>query len=129
MGNPVLIKYLNDVKYSYNSYTMNRPSIELGVLSIQDDAYFKETVEKVIHTRERFSAGLKELGFTVLPSSTNFVFASHKKVPARELFTGARERGVIVRYFDKPRIDNFLRISIGTDEEMDTCLAVLKELL
>ena len=129
MGNPVLIKYLNDVKYSYNSYTMNRPSIELGVLSIQDDAYFKETVEKVIHTRERFSAGLKELGFTVLPSSTNFVFKRNKKVPARELFTGAREHGVIVRYFDKPRIDNFLRISIGTDEEMDTCLAVLKELL
>ncbi len=129
IGNEKLIKYINDVKYSYNSYTMNRPSIELGVASIEDDDYFRETVNKVIATRDRFSKELKELGFTVLPSSANFVFASHKNVPAKEIFTKAREYGVIVRYFDKPRINNFLRISIGTDAEMDRFVEILKEIL
>lgn len=119
ISNPVLIKALNDVKYSYNSYTMNRPSLIMGTESVRDDEYFKETVSKVVATRERFVEAIKPLGFTSLPSSANFVFATHKDIPAKEIFQAAKDAHIYVRYFDKPRIDNYLRISIGTDEEMD----------
>ncbi|MBR4514415.1 MAG: histidinol-phosphate transaminase [Lachnospiraceae bacterium] len=129
IGQEKLIKYLSDVKYSFNSYTMNRPSIVLGAASIKDDAYFKETIEKVVATRERTTKELEALGFKVLPSKANFVFASHDKKPAKEIFAAARERGIILRYFDKPRIDNFLRITIGTDEQMDEFIAFLKEFI
>lgn len=118
ISNPVLIKALNDVKYSYNSYTMNRPSLIMGTESVKDDEYFKETVSKVVATRERFVEAIKPLGFTCLPSSANFVFATHKDIPAKEIFQAAKDAHIYVRYFDKPRIDNYLRISIGTDEEM-----------
>ena len=119
ISNPVLIKALNDVKYSYNSYTMNRPSLIMGTESVKDDEYFKETVSKVVATRERFVEAIKPLGFICLPSSANFVFATHKDIPAKEIFQAAKDAHIYVRYFDKPRIDNYLRISIGTDEEMD----------
>lgn len=119
ISNPVLIKALNDVKYSYNSYTMNRPSLIMGTESVKDDEYFKETVSKVVATRERFVEAIKQLGFTCLPSSANFVFATHKDIPAKEIFQAAKDAHIYVRYFDKPRIDNYMRISIGTDEEMD----------
>lgn len=119
ISNPVLIKALNDVKYSYNSYTMNRPSLIMGTESVKDDEYFKETVSKVVATRARFVEAIKPLGFTCLPSSANFVFATHKDIPAKEIFQAAKDAHIYVRYFDKPRIDNYLRISIGTDEEMD----------
>ena len=119
ISNPVLIKALNDVKYSYNSYTMNRPSLIMGTESVRDDEYFKETVSKVVATRERFVEAIKPLGFTSLPSSANFVFATHKDIPAKEIFQAAKDAHIYVRYFDKPRIENYLRISIGTDEEMD----------
>lgn len=129
MGDAKLIKALNDVKYSYNSYTMNYPSITLGVESIKDDAYFNQTVKKVIDTREWFEKELSRLGFTYPKSSTNFVFASHEKLPAKEIFEKARENKIFVRYFDKPRIDNYLRISIGTDEEMQTFVNFLEQLI
>lgn len=128
-GNPELIKYLNDVKYSFNSYTMNRPSILLGTASIEDDVYFKETVEKIVNTREWFKAEMKKLGFTFPDSKANFLFASHPKVPAKEIFEAAREKDIYVRYFDKPRINNYLRITIGTDEEMEKFLKFLTSFL
>ena len=129
MGNPKLIKALNDVKYSYNSYTMNYPSIVLGVESIRDDAYFKETVSKIIATREWFEKELTRLGFTYPKSYSNFVFASHKSVPAREIFEEAKKKHIYVRYFDKPRINQYLRITIGTDEEMKAVVSFLEEIL
>lgn len=128
-GNPELIKYLNDVKYSFNSYTMNRTSILLGTASIEDDVYFKETVEKIVNTREWFKAEMKKLGFTFPDSKANFLFASHPKVPAKEIFEAAREKDIYVRYFDKPRINNYLRITIGTDEEMEKFLKFLTSFL
>ena len=126
---PELIKYLNDVKYSFNSYTMNRTSILLGTASIEDDVYFKETVEKIVNTREWFKAEMKKLGFTFPDSKANFLFASHPKVPAKEIFEAAREKDIYVRYFDKPRINNYLRITIGTDEEMEKFLKFLTSFL
>ena len=129
MGSAELIKALNDVKYSFNSYTMNRPSILLGTVSVEDDAYFKETVEKIIHTREWFKAEMKKLGFTFPDSQANFLFASHPDVPAKEIFEAARANNIYVRYFDKPRINNYLRITIGTDEEMKKFLKFLTSFL
>jgi histidinol-phosphate aminotransferase len=127
ISNPELIKALNDVKYSYNSYTMNRPSILFGVESIKDDEYFKSTVAKVVATREQFVKNIYELGFTCLESSANFVFATHNSIPAKDIFEAAKANNIFVRYFDKPRINNYLRISIGTDEEMDTFTLFLRE--
>jgi histidinol-phosphate aminotransferase len=129
LGNEALIKAINDVKYSYNSYTMNQTSLYYGVEAVKDEDYFKECTQKIINTRERVIIGLKELGFNMPESKTNFVFASHKDIPAQKLFHDLKEKKIYVRYFNKPRIDNYLRITIGTDEEMDKLLAVLKELV
>lgn len=127
ISNPPLIKALNDVKYSYNSYTMNRPSIIMGTESVKDDDYFKAMVAKVVATRKRFVEKIKPLGFTCLDSSANFVFATHESIPAKEIFESAKNAHIYVRYFDKPRIDNYLRISIGTDKEMDRFVEFLKK--
>lgn len=127
ISNPVLIKALNDVKYSYNSYTMNRPSIILGAESVKDEEYFRETTAKVRATRERFVREIAKLGFTCLPSSANFVFATHESIPAKDIFEAAKAAHIYVRYFDKPRIDNYLRITIGTDAQMDAFTDFLKE--
>lgn len=129
MGNPALIKALQDVKYSYNSYTMNFPSLVLGAEAVKDDAYFKETLAKIIKTREEAKQRLGSLGFTCLDSKSNFLFASHKKVPARELFEALRQNQIYVRYFNQPRLDNYLRITIGTDEEMEALYGFLDNYL
>ncbi len=126
MGNPKLIKYLNDVKYSYNSYTMNMPSIVLGVESIKDDEYFKETVNKVVETREWFKQEIEKIGFSCPDSAANFLFMTHESVAAKEIFEAAKENKIYVRYFNKPRIDNYLRVTIGTRKEMEAFLNFLK---
>lgn len=129
IGNKKLIKYLNDVKFSINSYTMNRPALALGVEAVRDDAYFKMVTGKIVATRERVKKELAELGFTFPDSKTNFIFASHKTVPAKEIFEALRAADIYVRFWDKPRINNSLRITVGTDEQMDTLVAFLKEYL
>lgn len=126
VGSEKMISYLKDVKFSYNSYTMNFPTIAWGAACVKDVDYFREIVGKVIATRERTKQALTELGFTFGDSRTNFIFAAHKKIPAVQIFEALKEEGIYVRYFKKPRIDNFLRISIGTDEEMDRLIAFLK---
>lgn len=128
IGNEKLIHYLNDVKFSFNSYTMNMPSQVLGVEAVRDDKYFKETTAKIIATRERAKKELRELGFTFPDSSANFIFASHKTVPAKEIFTKLREKDIYVRYWDKPRINNSMRITVGTDEQMDALTEALREI-
>lgn len=129
IGNEKMIQYLNDVKFSINSYTMNRTSQVLGVEAVRDDAYFKEITGKIVSTRERVKKELSELGFVFPDSKANFVFASHKTVPAKEIFEALRAQNIYVRHWNKPRIDNSLRITIGTDEEMDTMLDFLREYL
>lgn len=124
-----LIGYLNDVKFSFNSYTMNRLTEVVGCTCLADKTYFEETVQKVIATRERTKVRLKELGFSFGDSKANFIFATHESVPAKEIFEALKKAGIYVRYFNKPRIDNHLRISIGTDEQMDTMLAFLEQYL
>ncbi len=129
IANENLIKALNDVKFSFNSYTMNRTAIELGTAAINDKAYFEECCKKIVATRERAMKALKELGFSFPESKANFIFAKHKDVPASLIFTKLKEKNIFVRYFNKPRIDNYLRITIGTDEQMDALIKALKEIL
>ena len=126
-GSEKLIKYLNDVKYSFNSYTMDQLTLVTGAAALSDEAYFQETLAKIIATRERVKGQLRELGFTMPDSKSNFLFISHPKVAARELFAMLREKNIYVRYCDKPRIHNMLRVTVGTDEEMDRLIACLKE--
>ena len=126
-GSKVLIKYLNDVKYSFNSYTMNRPALELGKAALADPAYFEECCGKIIATRERVKKELSRLGFSFGDSMANFLFVTHERISARELFEALKIKKIFVRYFNKPRIDNYLRITIGTDEELDQLLAFLKK--
>ena len=128
-GNPELIKYLNDVKYSFNSYTMDRTTIAAGVASMKDQAYFEECCNKIITTREWTKTELKKLGFSFQDSKANFIFATHESCPAKKLFGALREKHIYVRYFPKDRIDNHLRITIGTDKEMKKLVEFLKEYL
>lgn len=128
-GHSDLISRLNDVKYSFNSYTMNIPSLILGAKALEDGRYFKETLEKIINTREYAKKRLGELGFSFPDSMANFIFASHKDRKAEEIYKALRENNIFVRYFKLPRIDNHLRISIGTDEEMEKLYGFLKEYL
>lgn len=130
MGCSKLIGYMNDVKYSINSYTMNRPAIELGIAALADDDYYKETIAKIIDTRERISGQLRERGFSVPDSKTNFVFAGCPEcTSAKELFEGLRQKGIFVRWWDKPRLRDRLRITIGTDEEMDALINAIDDLI
>ncbi|MEG7531443.1 MAG: histidinol-phosphate transaminase [Hungatella sp.] len=129
MGNPALIRALNDVKYSYNSYTMNLPSLVLGTAAVKADRYFKETIQRIMKTREDAKIRLGTLGFHCLDSDTNFIFASPKNVSAKELFLALREQQIYVRYFDLPRLNRYLRISIGTEEEMAQLYAFLERYL
>lgn len=127
MGNPELIAALNAVKHSYNSYTMNYPSIALGVETVNDRAYFEKCISKVIATRENTKKELAKLGYVFGDSKTNFIFAAHPEFDANEIFAFLREKAIIVRHFSAPRINNYLRISIGTDEEMAILIDALKE--
>lgn len=125
MGSKKLIAYINAVKYSFNSYTMDRTALAAGTASIEDKTYFEQSTAKVIAVREWTKEQLKKLGFVFGDSKANFIFAAHPKYPAKELFAVLREAHIIVRYFDKPRIDNYLRITIGTQEEMQRLIAFL----
>ncbi len=129
VGNPDLIRYLNDVKYSFNSYTMNEPAIVLGAAALKDTEYFRNTVGRIIDTRERMKRELADLGFVFPDSRANFIFASHRSCPARELFEALKAGNIYVRYFALPRIDNYLRITVGTEKEADAFLAFLRDYL
>lgn len=129
LGSEKLIGYLNDVKYSFNSYTMNETAIALGKAAAEDTDYFEETRQKIIDTRERAKKELAKLGFSFADSQANFLFVTHETCPAAELFEALKKEGIYVRYFNKPRISNHLRITIGTDEEMEALYRFLRSYL
>lgn len=128
IGDPKLVEGLERVKNSFHPYALDSLALAGAVAAFEDQAYFSNCCDKVKATRTWFTESLNKLGFEVLPSHTNFVFAKHATQNATSLFTGLREQNIIVRYFDKPRLDQFLRISIGTDEEMRRCVAALEAL-
>ena len=129
MGNPELIKAMNDVRFSYNSYPMTRISVALGIAAIEDEDYFRKTTGQIVETREWTKERLTELGFTFGDSMTNFIFAKHATVDAEEIFAKLREKHIFVRHFNSERIKNYLRISIGTREEMEKFIDELKCIL
>ena len=128
-ANPEIISKIKAVKFSINSYTMNEPSLRVASAILKDEAYFRECCDKVIKTREWSSEEFKKLGFVFPESKANFVFVTHPKMHANDIYKALRERGILVRHFSLESIDNYLRISIGTDEEMKTLFAALSEIL
>lgn len=124
-----IITALHNVKYSYNSYTMDSVTIKLGVEAIKDEKYFRDNLDKVICTRNWTRDRLNELGFQVFDSSANFLFVKPSGISAKALFEKLKERNIYVRYFNKLRIDNYLRISIGTDPEMQALIDAIAEII
>ncbi|MFR0692657.1 histidinol-phosphate transaminase [Enterobacterales bacterium AE_CKDN230030158-1A_HGKHYDSX7] len=126
VGHEDLIEALERVKNSFNSYPLDRLALAGAVASFEDQAYFEQTCNAVIHSREKLVAELKALGFDVLPSAANFIFARHPQRDGAELAAALREEGVIVRHFKQQRINQFLRISIGTEEQNQALLDALR---
>lgn len=125
VGHPELIEALERIKNSFNSYPLDRIAIAGAAAAFEDRAYFEQTCQQVIASREQVVAAMTALGFEVLPSSANFIFARHPQHDAGGLAAGLREQGVIVRHFRQPRIEQFLRITIGTPEQNQALLAAL----
>lgn len=126
IGNPTLIKYLNDAKYSFNSYTMNQTSLVCGVEAVKDRTYFEEQTAKIIETREWSKKQLSALGFVFPDSRANFIFAKHPEFDAKELFEALKKENIYVRFLGGSRIKDYLRISIGTRQEMEMLISFLK---
>ncbi len=128
-GDSELIKALDSVKNSFNSYTLDKFAIVAGAEALKDGEYYRKITRRIIATRESFVKELSARGFSVVDSAANFVFVTHKVKSAKKIFSDLKDRGILVRYFDKPRIDNYLRITIGTDEEMSAVLTALDDIL
>ncbi len=126
ISNPTLIQYLNDAKYSFNSYTMNQAALVCGVEAVKDREYFKQQVQRIVDTREWVKKELAELGFTFPDSQSNFLFVTHPNVQAKDLFEALKKAGIYVRFLGGERIQNYLRITIGTREEMEKLLVFVK---
>lgn len=129
IGGKKIIRYLKDVKFSFNSYTMNLPSIILGTAAVRDADYFHITTGKIAATRERFEKELSDMGFSFPESKANFVFARPPKGSGEEMFRALRKKNIIVRWWDKPLIRDYMRITIGTDEQMDAVVRAMRELV
>ena len=126
ISNPTLIKYLNDAKYSFNSYTMNQTSLVCGVEAVKDRTYFEEQTAKIIETREWSKKQLSALGFVFPDSRANFILAKHPEFDAKELFEALKKENIYVRFLGGSRIKDYLRISIGTRQEMEMLISFLK---
>lgn len=129
LGSPELIEALERIKNSFHPYALDRLALAGAQAAFEDQAWFETTRDRVVATREAFSNSLTKQGFEVLPSAANFIFVRHPLKPAVELFQQLREQGIVVRYFDKPRLADYLRISIGTDAEMQRLSDALDALL
>lgn len=127
IASPLLIKYLNDAKYSFNSYTMNKTSLVYGVEAVKDKEYFAETTRKIVETRDWAEEEFKKLGFVFQKPSANFIFVSHPEYDAKELFEAMKAEGIYVRFWGSERIEQYLRVTIGTREEMEALFAFLRE--
>lgn len=128
-GNAKLIQDLNTIKYSTNPYNVNRMTMAAGVGALEAEGYFRVNCQKIMETRQWTTDKLTELGFTVIPSMTNFVFAMHPEILGKDLYLALREKGILVRHFDKPKLKDYNRITIGSREQMKALVAALKEIL
>ncbi len=128
-GNEALISDIDKMRYSFNSYNVNRLTLAAGEAAIDDEPYYAGMCRKIIKTRDRTSVALQNLGFVMTDSKANFLFARHPNLSGSALYQKLKARGLLVRHFDKPRISDYLRITIGTDAQMDALLEVLKTIL
>ena len=126
ISNPTLIKYLNDAKYSFNSYTMNQAALVCGAEAVKDRVYFEETVQKIVETREWSVEQFKELGFKCLDSQANFIFVTHPEYDAKEMFEALKKEDIYVRFWGSERIEQYMRVTVGTREEMEALFAFLR---
>ena len=129
VGHPDLVAAMERVRNGFNSYPLGRLALAGATAALADREHFEETRGRIIRSRERLAKGLVSLGFFVLPSAANFLFARHPDRTGRELLEALRERGILVRHFDRPRISDFLRITVGTEEECDRLAETLREIL
>ena len=129
LGSEALLRDLETIRFSTNPYNLNRLTLLLGEAAVADDAYYMENCKKIAATRERAAARLKELGFTLTPSQANFLFASHPAVSGETLYSTLKAQGVLVRHFKKPRISEYVRITIGTPEQMEVLFAAIEDIL
>ena len=128
MGNPDLIADLNRIKFSFNPYNVNRLTCLAGIAAVEDEEYFQKCTSAVAETRDRTAAELEKMGFDLTDSKANFLFAKSSRIPGGELYRKLKEKGILVRHFDKPRLDDRLRITVGSDQQMNALLAALREL-
>ena len=129
IARPGLITDMNRVKFSYSPYNVNSMTQAAGTAAIRDEAYFHEVTAKLLATRTAATKGLRQRGFTVFDSAANFLFATTDRMPCKEIFEKLRAQGILIRHFNAPRISNYLRITIGTDAEMQRFFAALDEIL
>ncbi|TPW13076.1 MAG: histidinol-phosphate aminotransferase, partial [Halothiobacillaceae bacterium] len=125
IGHADLIEGLERIKNSFNSYPLDRLAVPAAIAAVADSTYFEAVCQKIMATRAWVESRLRDLGFELVPSAANFIFIKHPRANAQKLYLTLKQQGVLVRYFDKPRINNHLRITIGTDEEMTIFLARL----
>ncbi len=126
ISNPTLIKYLNDAKYSFNSYTMNQAALVCGAEAVKDKVYFGKTVQKIVETRAWSVEQFKELGFKCLDSQANFIFVMHPEYDAKEMFEALKKEDIYVRFWGSERIEQYMRVTVGTREEMEALFAFLR---
>ena len=129
LGPAALIADLEKIKYSVNPYNVNRLTLRLGEATVDAESYYQEKCAAIIATREKTAEALRRIGFAVLPSQTNFLFVKNDKIGGRELYEKLKDRGILVRHFGNPRICDYVRITIGTDEQMAVCIAAIGAIL
>ena len=129
MGSAALIADLNRVKFSLNPYNINRLTLKAGQAALEDTAYFEKTRAAIMDTRAWTMQQLTDRGFTVLDSRANFVFASTERINGGALYKELKKNGILVRHFDAPRIENWLRITIGTPEQMQALMDAVDKIL
>ena len=129
LGPAALMADLEKIKYATNPYNVNRLTLRLGEATVDAEPYYREKCAAIIATREATTKRLKEMGFTVLPSQTNFLFVKTDKIGGRALYEKLKDRGILVRHFGNPRITDYIRVTIGTDAQMESCLDAIRAIL
>ena len=129
LGPQALIADLEKIKYSVNPYNVNRLTLRLGEATVDAEPYYREKCAAIIRTREETAERLKAMGFTVLPSKTNFLFVKSDRIGGRELYEKLKDRGILVRHFGNKRISDYIRVTVGTDEQMTVCIAAIGAIL
>ena len=129
LGPAALIADLEKIKFSVNPYNVNRLTLRLGEATVDAESYYQEKCAAIVRTREETAEKLRNMGFEVLPSKTNFLFVKNDKIGGRELYEKLKDRGILVRHFGNPRISDYIRVTIGTDEQMAACLEAIRGIL